>query len=221
MGIDKIQANLNLKFKDPDLLRCALTHPSTELPYSYERLEFLGDAVLGMVIAEMLFKLFPHDKEGDLSKKHVSLVCKSTLVQISAKIGLGNYIFLSNSEEKTGGRKKPSNLENALESLIAAIFLDMGIEPAKKFIYKHWNHIAKSTKAAPTNPKNILQEMAQSQCLDLPQYQLTSKSGKDHEPEFKVVVKMGLKCGTGFATSKKMAEQNAAKDLLDKINVKQ
>ena len=215
--LNKVQQILGVEFKDKKILEHALTHPSVELPYSYERLEFLGDSVLGLIVAEMLFKEFSNDDEGDLSKKHVNLVRRHTLAKISKEIGLGYHIIMSDSEEKTGGRLKLSNLENVLEACIAAIFLDSGIESAKKFVHKHWYKIARTVKEAPSNPKNTLQELAQSKGMELPVYKTIKKIGQDHSPVFKVEAQIKGKTATGSATSKKMAEQEAAKNLLEKI----
>jgi ribonuclease-3 len=170
-----------------------------------------------MIIAEMLYNLFPSDKEGDLSKKLVNLVCREALVEISITLGLGEYILLSDSEKSTGGQTKESNLENVLEALIGAIFIDSGIEIVKDFIYRNWYDIAKEVTDAPTNPKNIVQELAQGQKLPLPTYEIIERCGPDHSPLFKIKVVMGNYIGIGSAGNKKSAEQNAAKDLLDKM----
>lgn len=216
----ELEKLININFKDKFLLEVALTHPSTELLYSYERLEFLGDAILKMVIAEMLYNLYPNDKEGDLSKKLTNLVCRDTLVKIAVSLDLGEYIILSNSERSTGGKTKESNLENALESLIGAIYIDSGIEVAKAFIYKNWYGIAEEVTDAPTNPKNSLQELAQRNKCDLPLYEVLERLGPDHSPMFRVKVSLNNDFGIGCGNSKKAAEQNAATDLLSKINEK-
>lgn len=236
-----LQEEIGYSFNKEDLLKEALTHPSMELPYSYERLEFLGDAILNMCIACMLFELFPKDNEGELSKKHMNLVCGERLYAVAQTIGIGKYLILSDSEAKTGGRAKLRNLENATESLIAAIFLDSNTAPVfsaqavnnmkdykltstgfflkavEKFIHKYWYSTAKNTVQAPLNPKSELQELAQSKQMALPIYEILQKTGQDHNPIFKIKVSIEGHYGLATASNKKLAENQAAENLLLKI----
>ncbi|MBN8542895.1 MAG: ribonuclease III [Alphaproteobacteria bacterium] len=219
--LDGLQRNLGLRFADITLLKRAFTHRSTGQafpdgsPFSNQRLEFLGDSVLGLVISEMLYHHFPHEAEGDLSKREVALVNGATLAEIARELKLGDYLVLAQSEEDHGGRDNPSNLEDACEALIGAIYLDQGLEPARHFIEKYWGKRALQMAAPPKDPKTALQEWAQAKGLALPEYVLVSETGPAHAPQFTIEVRLqGQAAQQATATSKKTAERDAAEKLL-------
>lgn len=164
-----------------------------------------------------MFRLFNADDEGELSRKLVHFVCRETLVLIAKAIHLGNFMILSDSEASTGGRVKSSNLENVLEAIIAAIFIDGGFPAAKSFVEKHWAHLCIENLDAPKNPKNILQEITQNRKISSPLYELLEKIGPDHNPMFRVKVKvLGYGEAVGQGKTLKIAEQCAA-ELLVKL----
>jgi ribonuclease-3 len=220
------QQKLEITFNDPSLLELALVHSSfiNEKPGmardSNERLEFLGDAVLGLVIAQKLFEDFPHSAEGELTRLRSALVRRETLAQISKIIDLGDYLLLGKGEETGGGRSKPANLAGAFEALIAAIYLDQNIEVARDFILKLFGpEIYKQAQQnAGTDYKSKLQEIMQSERQITPIYNLIKATGPDHAKEFIVEVCVGdsiLARGTG--RSKKLAEMEAAHIALNAI----
>ncbi|AHX11793.1 ribonuclease III [Neorickettsia helminthoeca str. Oregon] len=217
MELDKLEALIGIRFKNKTLLIESLTHPSMEVNFSYERLEFLGDAVLDMVIASILYELFPNDPEGSLSNRQSSLVCRDTLAMIARKIDLGKYIFFSSSEELCGGREKVSNLENALEALIGAIFLDSGIDTATRFIKEYWYDLAVKSSPTAANPKSILQELLQARGMEPPTYKVIGRTGPDHQPIFEVEVRVDSKVEKAFGTSKKASEENAARAMIKRL----
>ncbi|ACZ48957.1 ribonuclease 3 [Anaplasma centrale str. Israel] len=209
------------RFRDLDLLLESLTHPSLsrESAANYERLEFLGDAVLSMAVSEMLYRLFPDDDEGCLTQKRTALVRGSEVVEIARSIGLGGLILMSSGEMSCGGSDNPGTLENALEALIGAMYIDGSSEDYKNFIREHWfSRAQRMSSAPPQDPKTALQEWVQSRGWTVPLYKLVSKSGPEHKPVFAVEVSIqghGSILGTG--SSKKLAEQEAAKLMLKRI----
>ena len=211
-------------FRESDLVKQALTHPSCaktvdDVPYNNQRLEFLGDSVLGMVIAEMLFDMYPTEQEGELARRFAALVCGERLVEVAKKIDLGSALILSSSEEENDGRNNPSNLEDACEALIGAIYLDCGMDAAKQFIYQHWYDLAESVSEPPKDPKTTLQEWAQAQSLPLPQYKLLDEEGPAHAPQFTIQVSVkGKGEASATASSKKAAERDAAEKLLSELD---
>jgi len=220
---EKIQKALQYNFIRPSLLEEALTHPSAMNHHkgdavAYERLEFLGDRVLGLVIAEMLLKRNPNEAEGDIAKRHTALVRGETLTIIAENIGLGESLLLSSGEHKTGGRYKAAVLADAMEALIGAIYLDGGLEAAQELILREWNDIANSIETPPQDPKTILQEWVQEKSLPLPKYELVSKTGFEHEPVFEMRVSVeGFKDVMASSTSKRRAEKKAAEQMLKNI----
>lgn len=206
------------EFKNPTLLVEALTHRSyiytneNHLP-SNERLEFLGDSVLGLVIAEYLFKLHTEYNEGDLTKTKAILVNEITLAKVGIEIGLNNLILLSSEEEKSGGRERASIISDAMEAVIGAMYLDSGLETSAKFINQVI--IARSAElladTSQRNYKGELLEYLQSRGQEPPYYEVVSETGPDHEKIFNVVVRTtGNITGSGSGASKKEAEQRAA-----------
>ncbi|WP_044194033.1 ribonuclease III [Ehrlichia japonica] len=216
---------IKYNFKNLQLLNEALTHPSIiskdTMKFNYERLEFLGDAVLNIVISEMLFNIFPKDTEGNLAKKKTALVCGNKLVEVAQSINLGQFIMMSDGERACGGVNNLRNLENALEALIGAIYLDGGLTAAQDFIHLFWKHSATDMNTPPQDAKTILQELVQGKKLSAPTYHIVNKSGPDHNPTFTVEVRIPPYTAiqaTGH--NKKLAEQKAASLMLHQINDK-
>lgn len=210
-------------FQSHALAEEALTHPSAAADKNggsahYQRLEFLGDAVLGLVVAEMLFSLFPDETEGELARRQAALVCGETLVPIAKEMELGALLRLSRSEEANSGRENASNLEDAAEAVIGAVYLDGGLEPARNLIRRYWLPYAKQAKEAPKDPKTALQEWAQARSLPLPEYRVLSEDGPAHAPEFLIEVEVqGQPQAQASGPSKKLAEREAARLLLEKL----
>ena len=220
-SIEKALFGFDYTFKDQKLLKAALTHPSITRRASedYERLEFLGDRVLGLVIAEYLYKKFPKDKEGVLAKKMSSLISKPPLMKVARKIGLANHLHMSDGERKTGGLEKESNLADAMEALIGALYLDAGLELAENFILTQWDPLMSTAgNYAMIDAKSTLQEIAQAKGF-LPEYRLIKKEGEQHDPVFTVGVRLSSKDTLieGVGRSKRLAEKEAARKLLLKI----
>jgi ribonuclease III len=229
------------KFRDPRLLTLALTHSSlayesnpegTREPGSdNEQLEFIGDAVLGLVVAEALYRRFPGSREGDLTRLRASLVSSRNLAQVALRIGLGPMLRLGRGEEHSGGQKKPALLANGLEAVIAAMYLDGGLAPARDFIHRHIIEPAEAELASvlrSTEPfsgavgdyKSALQERLQAAGAGQPKYVMTDQSGPDHKKRFRIEVRVGDGAG-GFLTlaeaedtTKKLAQQEAARRAL-------
>ncbi len=214
----QLEATLGYRFTNARLLELALTHRSLSREgqsASNQRLEFLGDAVLGLVIAEMLYAMFPSEAEGDLSKRLVSLVNGEQLAVIAQTMQLGDYLHLSGGEADQGGRANPSNLEDALEALLGAVYLDGGFEAAKAIITHFWKDYATALKSPPKDAKTALQEWAQGRGLPLPEYALISSEGPSHAPLFVIEVKVeGIAPMRAEAGVKKTAERLAAEKLL-------
>lgn len=204
----------------------ALTHSSMRVSAegrrvaseSYERLEFLGDRVLGLVISEMLLFRFPSEREGDLAKRHTELVRRETLAEVAINLNLGPLIRMSRGEKDGGGQQKESLLADVVEALIAAIYLDGGISPVRSFIEKNWSPFLEAAKRPPRDPKTALQEWAQARALPLPIYELVTQSGPSHEPRFEISVTVeGQKPVVASAGSKRAAERDAAALLLERV----
>lgn len=217
---DKLQALEDLlghRFGDRSLMLRALTHGShaNAAKGTYERLEFLGDRVLGLVIAEVLWRRFPKEDEGLLSRRLVDLVRKETLAQIGLELGIDRFIRVSRAEESNGGRKNPSLVCDVVEALIAALYVDGGLAAATAFIDRHWRPFVDQERKPPRDAKTALQEWAQSQGKPLPVYSEIERSGPSHSPEFVMQAQvLGLPPSRGSGNSKRRAEQAAAKALL-------
>ena len=214
---------LGHQFNDRDLLRSAITHPSAvegqPVSASYERLEFLGDSILGSVVALALFRSYPEYDEGKLTRLKVSLVSGFTLSDVGEELGIGDCIILGPSETGTGARGMHSALENVYESMVGALFLDAGIEATTDFIHRTLKpHMADERAEHPTNPKSYLQECVQSDHLETPAYKVVDSAGPAHEPTFTAVALIGgIRQGRGEGSSKKEAEAAAALDALERM----
>jgi len=210
-------------FKNKALLEIALTHPSIVVyqdgvTESYERMEFLGDSVLSCIMAEKVYQDYPSFSEGELSVALANLVKAQSIVKIAQEINIANHIEMALGEENSGGRNNPNNLENALEALIGAIFIDSNYSTVKKVVYQWWSTLFKDTKAlSKKDSKSKLQEFAQKKFLVLPVYKVEEMTGADHDPTFIVSVTVNKYMLTGVGSSRKNAEQNAAKLILKKI----
>lgn len=210
---------LGYNFADPGLLQRALTHSSARTKRrtgsDYERLEFLGDRVLGLVIAELLFELFPDADEGDLALRFNQLVRKETCAAVAQEIDLGKYVIMSAIEASSGGRGKQTILGDACEAVLGAIFLDGGFEAARGVIRHLWSNFASDDTEVRRDAKSALQEWAQGRGLELPNYVETGRSGPDHAPKFNTRVEVnGLAPAQGEGPSKRIAEQSAASAML-------
>ena len=215
-----IEKILSIEFDNKDLIKQALTHPSlNKRGPDYERLEFLGDHVLGLVISEALFKKFSSEDEGGLTKRLAGLICGETLSKVAASLNLGEHIHMAHSEESSGGRANKANLENVMEAVIGAIYLDKGLEPAREFILENWQTLIDTMVEPPKDAKSSLQEWAQARALPLPEYTVIATTGPSHAPIFEVEVKLQEQAPqTGTGSSKRAAEQEAATKMLAKLS---
>lgn len=214
-----LEKRLGHRFANPDLLTAALTHSSAMSLHGAavvgERLEFLGDRVLGLIVAEELFRRFPLATEGELAVRLNGLVRKERCAEVAAGIGLGEHLVLGLSERKVEGRVKPTVLADACEAVIAALYLDGGLEIARHFVLSEWGSFDMGSVRAQQDAKTALQERAQGRGLPLPKYEVRERSGPDHAPEFVIEVLIeGLGAATGMGASKRQAEQAAADALL-------
>ncbi len=217
--IEALQHRLGYRFKDGNLLDLALTHPSVLKKQSNQRLEFLGDAILGAIVARILYDLFPNEKEGELARRHASLVCGETLTQVAREIDLGEELSIGVSETQAKGRQNASNLEDALEAVLGAMYLDGGFAAAEAFIVPRWTLLAKRSEIAPKDAKTTLQEWAQARGLSIPSYRMLDSIGPAHAPVFTIEVSVqGFAPAQAKAASKRQAEQMAANQLLGVVN---
>lgn len=217
MMLNDLQARIGHSFKNPDLLQVALTHRSLGTLHN-QRLEFLGDAVLGMLIAELLYTMHPGEAEGDLSRRLVSMVNGEQLAEIARELALGELIQMSASEEEQGGRANPSNLEDAMEALLGAVYLDGGIEAARRMVDQHWKARAEAMKSPPKDPKTALQEWAQARGLPLPDYAVISAQGPSHAPVFVIELRVqGVESVRAEAGTKRLAERTAAQTMMERL----
>lgn len=219
-SLKDLQQVLGHTFAEPALLDRALQHSSLagelgKLAVN-ERLEFLGDRVLGLVIAEMLLDRFPAEREGEIAYRHTALVRKEALARVAKTLELGGHIRMAAGEEQRGGRQNQAILANACEAVIAAIYRDAGLEAAQTFIARHWEAMFGETLSPPKDFKTSLQEWAQGRGLGLPQYHEVSRDGPDHAPTFTVEVDIkGHGTARAIGPSKRAAEQQAAQAMLE------
>jgi ribonuclease-3 len=212
---------LGYRFTRSDLPREALTHRSAlqmkqsgvSPRGSNERLEFIGDRVLGLLIAEWLAERFPNEQEGDLGRRLASLVSQPVLAQVADTISLGEALSVAPGEARAGVQRRATVLADALEAALGAIYLDGGLAPARDFVRRAWNGAMTAQEAPPKDAKTALQEWAQKRGLDLPAYLVTERSGPPHAPVFVVTVTVGGLSGEGTAGNKRAAEQLAAEHL--------
>ena len=219
--IKDLEEAIHYHFENISLLQNALTHSSYanerwhDSLLSNERLEFLGDSILGMLVAEYLYRSFPDRPEGDLTRMRADMVCEKTLAAVANKIGLGQHLMLGHGEEQGGGRSRDSILADAMESVIAACFLDGGLDAALQFIRRFILVEVPVTKLHNADYKTRLQELVQQKKNQTLSYQLIGQSGPDHDKKFDVEVSLnGKVVGTGTGRSKKRAEQDAAREAI-------
>lgn len=220
---NSLQAAIGYTFNDPSLLKQALTHSSaaSKRLKSNERMEFLGDRVLGLCLAEMLLEAFQDEDEGGIGYRFTALAQRDALARVADAIGIASEIKLSSGEHMTGGRENPGVLADAVEALLAAIYLDGGIDAARTFVVSHWTEMMREDKRPPKDAKTTLQEWAQGRGLGLPTYKVTGQAGPDHQPVFDVVVHLeGAGTAEGNGQSKRAAEQAAAETLIAKLEAK-
>ena len=225
--LDALQQTLGVSFNDLSLLEQALVHSSYInenpglAPASNERLEFLGDAVLGQVVAEKLYQDFPDSDEGEMTRLRAALIRRDTLARMARAIGLGDYLYLGRGEEASGGRRKPANLAGALEAVIAAIFLDQGSTTTKDFILRLLNPELQKvvSQGAGVDYKSQLQELIQAREQRAPVYRVVEATGPDHDKRFTVEVRVGdTVLGRGSGKGKKAAETEAARSALEQLS---
>jgi ribonuclease III len=215
---EALQKRIGYTFRDSGLLTLALTHPSVLNQKNYQRLEFLGDSVLGAVVARILYDLYPEEKEGDLARRLAALIRGETLASVARSLSLGEVLHIGASEKQAGGHENDSNLEDALEALIGAMYLDGGFTAVEAFIVPRWTELARQVQTPPKDAKTTLQEWAQARSLPIPSYRLVSTTGPAHAPEFTVEVTVqGYPASSAQAASKRMAEQVAAGLLLEHL----
>ena len=217
-----LEKNIGYTFHDIGLLKNALTHSSyanesKKSSGSNERLEFLGDSVLGYVVADYLFRNCPHLPEGDLTKTRAALVCEKACCGFSRQLEVGKYLLLSHGEQNSGGNARPSILADAFEAIIAAIYLDGGMEEARTFILRFVKPMIQTARPKPFKDyKTMLQEIIQKNPEESLEYVLTGESGPDHDKYFSVEVHLNSNViGKGGGRSKKEAEQQAAREALE------
>ncbi|HEX3883769.1 MAG TPA: ribonuclease III [Stellaceae bacterium] len=226
-------ALLGHAFAHPELLTDALTHPGAVPPPrrggrrkagpprgGYERLEFLGDRVLGLVVAETLWRRFEREPEGDLTRRLTHLVRREALARVALTMGLDRHMTLSRPDALAGAAKNPAILADVCEAVIAAIYVDAGFDAAASFIRRWWEPLFDEMDKPPTDPKTSLQEWAQARGLALPSYDLVETTGPDHAPRFTVAARLeGLEEATATASSKRAAEAGAAAVLLTRLGI--
>jgi ribonuclease-3 len=216
--LQTLQQQLGYQFKNKELLIEALTHKSYKQPYNNERLEFLGDAVLDLIVGEYLYKKFTHFEEGNLSKMRASLVNEGGFTRLAIYLNLGEYIYLSNAEENNSGRTKSSLLSNAFEALMGAMYLETGLDMVRTITIDLLEkvHPDISLDSLFKDYKTSLQELTQAHYGITPDYQLIAAHGPDHKKEFEIAAFIdGKKYASAIGKSKKQAQQEAAKIALD------
>ncbi|WP_323795872.1 ribonuclease III [Nisaea sp.] len=219
--LSELEEILGHTFGHTDVLRRAVTHASAEPRAwnAYERLEFLGDRVLALIMAEHLLDRFPHEREGAIAKRHVGLVRREALSEIARQIGLGRFLIVSRGETEAGVRESETILSDAMEAVIGALYLDGGLEAARRFILQGWNPLVEAELRPPQDAKTTLQEWVQARKIPLPTYDTVNRDGPAHAPEFTIRVSVqGHGETTGTGKSKRIAEQDAAGKMIAKLN---
>jgi ribonuclease-3 len=218
--LEGLARRLSHRFERPRLLREALTHPSAAdgPTQSYERLEFLGDRVLALIVSDLLLERFPGEAEGALARRLSALVRRETLAKVAVAFALGDYLILAKSEQEAGANANPGLLANACEAVIGALYVDGGLAAARDFVLPLWTPLLEADQTPPQDAKTALQEWAQGQGLALPDYREVHREGPPHEPVFTVEVSViGQPAARGEGRSKRLAEQAAAARLLAKL----
>lgn len=216
MKIEDLEDILGYKYNNPHLLTQALTHSShtSDVDKNYERLEFLGDRVLGLTIAYLLYKIFPHEPEGSLSQRHTALVCKETVAMIAKRLELDKYMIVANEEI----RDNENVLCDVCEAVIGSIYIDSDCDEAINFVQEHWRDLIDKNVAPPKDAKTRLQELAHMKGHGVPVYKMVERTGSEHEPIFHISVSLsGLGSEIGLGRNKKLAEQAAAAKMLEKL----
>jgi ribonuclease-3 len=220
--IGDLAARLPHRFARPDLLLHALTHrsaadPRKQMLDSNERLEFVGDRVLALLMAEWLAERFPAEREGDLGKRLAALVAQDALAKVAAALGLAPALRIPPNEERSGVRNRASVLSDAVEAILGAIYLDGGLVPARELVRREWAPLLEASARPPVSPKTRLQEWSLGRALGLPEYMLVSTTGPSHSPIFVVRVLAAGQEADGTGESKRAAEQAAAERLLAQL----
>ena len=215
--LNELENIIQYKFKNQSLLRQALTHSgySSKIGENYERLEFLGDRVLGLSIASLLYNAFPDEPEGSLSPRFVGLVCRDTVANMARNLQLDKFMFVNDDEI----RNNDNVLCDICEAVIGAIFIDSNCDTAVEFVNAHWKDLIDKNIAPPKDAKTTLQEYLFARSMGLPQYIIDKREGSEHEPIFYISVRLsnGMSA-SGQGRNKKQAEQNAATNMLKRIN---
>lgn len=218
--LDKLQALIGYSFEETGLLERAITHASAASP-NYERLEFLGDRVLGLIIANDIFQRFPNEKEGMLARRLSALVCRAMLASVGSEMGLGAFIrtqehdFTQSNPDGSLLSENEKVLSDVIEALLGAIFLDGGLEACSTFVKAHWGERLNKINRPAQDPKTALQEHLQADGHPVPDYVLVGQSGPDHAPVFEIAVQVdGFPSVKASGTSKRAAEKEAAKKML-------
>lgn len=220
--VGDLAARLPHRFARPDLLLHALTHrsaadPRKQMLDSNERLEFVGDRVLALLMAEWLAERFPAEREGDLGKRLAVLVAQDALAKVAAALGLASALRIPPNEERSGVRNRASVLADAVEAILGAIYLDGGLVPARELVRREWAPLLEASARPPVSPKTRLQEWTLGRALGLPEYMMVSSTGPSHSPIFVVRVIAAGQEADGTGESKRAAEQAAAEKLLAQL----
>ena len=219
IDINKFQKDLRIKFKDKSLLTKALTHKSADQKNNNEKLEFLGDRVIGLILSKKLFDLYPNEDEGVLDKRFANLVNRKICCEIGWSIGIHKYILIGNSKKKIN-KKDEKIISDCCEALIAAIYIDQGFNFVKEFVLKIWKKNITKSSITILDSKTKLQEYSLKRFKKLPLYRLVSSQGPKHNPIYKVSVSIiGSKQFVGVGSSKQQAEQDGATKLLNNENI--
>ena len=216
--LKELQKKIKIKFKNTSNLKKAITHKSYDSVNNYEKLEFLGDRILGLVISKKLLDIYPNDKEGSLDKKLASLVNKNRCQEIGKTLNLDKYIFIGNKQNNSKVESKI--ISDCVEALIGAVYYEKGFNVTEKFILNVWKNLINESNVTFVDAKTKLQEYSLKEFKTLPVYKLISNTGPKHKPEFKIAVRLkDSKFIEGFGNSKKKAEQNAANLYLKNLNL--
>jgi ribonuclease III len=219
---DQIAQRLGFSFRDHELLRHALTHSSTKLKKDdYQRLEFLGDRVLALVIAEELFRLNPSHREGDMANLHSNLVRGEICAEVGKQLGISDFIIVGHSEQRKGVNLNASVVGDVVEALIGGIYLDGGLTAAKEFVLRNWARHLEERKSVSKDAKTFLQEWALARGFPIPDYKILKREGLEHSPIFTVGVNVkGKDPVEGSGPSKRLAEMDAAANLLKREEIR-